>query len=101
MLNSPTKHDVSKTATKWKIASRGKPNIRPAAVNMCHAASHRFPGSDDQDQKVMTAANVTSAYCSLGSYQRLFISEQSFQFSQGHMIIFLSFISTVWGEKSA
>lgn len=49
----------------------------------------------------MTADNVTSAYCSLGSYQRLFISEQSFQFSQGHMISFLNFISTLWGEKSA
>lgn len=103
-LNSPTEHDASETATrlpKWKIACNGKPYIRPAAVTVKHAASHTSPGTDDQDQKLMTAANVTNAYCSLGSHQRLFISEQSFQFSQGHMISFLSFISTLWGAKSA
>lgn len=104
LFNSSTKYDVSETTTdlpKLKIACHGKPYIRPAAVNMRHDASHRLPGTDDQDKKLMTADNVTSAYCSLGSYQRLFISEQSFQFSQGHMISFLNFISTLWGEKSA
>lgn len=104
LINSPTKHDVSETATglpKWKMACSGKLLIRPAAVNMRHAISHIFPGTDDQDKKVMTAANVINAYCSLGSHQRLFISEQYFWFSQGHMISFLSFISTLWGEKSA
>lgn len=45
---------------------------------MKHAANHKFPEIDDLGQKLMTAA-VTSAYCSLGSHQRLLISQQSFQ----------------------
>lgn len=53
LFNSSTKYDVSETTTdlpKLKIACHGKPYIRPAAVNMRHDASHRLPGTDDQDK---------------------------------------------------
>lgn len=43
------------------------------------AASHTFPEAYDLGEKLMTAANVTNAYSSLGSHQRLFMSEQPFQ----------------------